>query len=113
MGNNVVVNGNENEVCSQPQTLPERGTLPIQCTRGNAAATGRFLTLYRQSNQPSSMYLCQVLAFLAGGCRVGDALGLSMYYVLASLRLLVWVTERLLLPPIPDKVAEHISPHTC
>lgn len=78
LGNNVVVNGNENEVCSQPQTLPERGTLPIQCTRGNAAATGRFLTLYRQSNQPSSMYLCQVLAFLAGGCRAGDPWGLFM-----------------------------------
>ena len=66
LGNNVVVNGDENEVCSQPQTLPERGTLPIQCTRGNTAATGRFLTLYRQSNQPSSMYICQVLVYLAG-----------------------------------------------
>ena len=53
-------------MCSQTQTLPERGTLPIQCTRSNAAATGRFLTLYRKSNQPSSMYVCQVLAFLAG-----------------------------------------------
>ena len=67
LGNAPTPTGAENEVCSQPQTLPERGTLPIQCTRNNAPATGRYLTIYRQGEQASDMYICQVRVFLAGG----------------------------------------------
>ena len=66
------MNGDENEVCSQAQTLDARVTLPIQCVRSDGQpASGRFLTLYRKRDQASDMYICQVLVYLAGELRVG------------------------------------------
>ena len=43
VGNTTVVNGDENPVCSQTQSLQPQQTLPVQCQ-----ATGRYLTAYRK-----------------------------------------------------------------
>lgn len=85
LGNTKVERGDENPMCSQAQSLPERATLPIQCVQGGQPGVGRYLTVYRKGAQASDMYICQVLVFLAGalarhlaGGRRGQARGTAV-----------------------------------
>ena len=61
LGDTVVVSGDENPPCTQGLTLAAANTLPVQCL-----GTGRFLTLWTQKAQASTMYICEVYVYLQG-----------------------------------------------
>ena len=61
LGNTEVTQGNENAPCTQSLTISAGYTLPVQCL-----GTGRYLTLWVQRAQASTMYICEIYVYLAG-----------------------------------------------